>query len=359
MIGTSSLKAGRAGGGLPSSDTYQSPQTSSSLQSMSSIITLALFAQAVLANPVNRRQVTATSIATNVTVEPTLTANATATAEPTLTTNITATAEPTLTANITTTDEPITFTDPSTDTFTVPITATTTSAIPSPTGGSNDGGYWLCSFPGAEATATATATSDPTTIADPFPTTTADDTTIIADPTVTDTDTAIPTATDTSTLTVPEVTDTDTTVPTETLTDTNIPTATETATDTDVPTVTDTLITATLPDPTVTSDPAATVTLAARHARAQTYTVVGPSTTAVIKCVRVWGGRPGRPHHPYPHPNPPHHSQGSSQIFSPLPTSDVYTTDTFAASTITDASPAATPVSSYTDIPTTTFGVVG
>ncbi|KAH7343465.1 hypothetical protein B0J17DRAFT_764663 [Rhizoctonia solani] len=348
---------------------------------MSSIIALALFAQVALANPVNRRQVNVTSVITNVTASPTV--------EPTLTANITTIPEPTLLPNTTANATA------QLNRHSRPATATTTSVIPSSTGASDDGGYWLCSFPGAEAT--ATATSEPTTVSDPFPTTSADDTTIIADPTVTDTDTAIPTATDTSTLTVPEVTDTDTTVPTETLTDTDVPTATETATDTDVPTATDTLsvtditptvtdtavvtdattisestteagtltdtlitATATLPEPTVTSDPAETVTLAARHPRAQTYTVVGPSTTAVIKCIRVWG-RPGRPHYPYPHPHPnfPHYSPDVSQSYSPLPTSDIYTTDTFATSTITDALPAATPVSSYTDIPTTTFGVVG
>ncbi|ELU45533.1 hypothetical protein AG1IA_00411 [Rhizoctonia solani AG-1 IA] len=339
---------------------------------MSSIFALALFAQVIVANPVYRRQ-DITTTATNATATPTI--------DPTLSDNVTSTA----TDSITLTSEPT----PTTDTFTVPITSTIST--PSPTGGSeDDGSYWFCSFPGAEAT--PTPTSDPTTIVDPFPTTTdtiviptltsdtlsSTDTLTLSIPT--DTETNIPTATDTSTF--PEVTDTD--LPT--FSDTEIPTATETATSTDVstsveatstalptatesstlpeitsiasetdsateivtgtatsdPLTTDVLTdisTATLSEPALTtSAPTATIT-SSRPSRVQTYTVVGPSTTAVITCVRVKSpGRPGRP--PYPHHPFPHHSR-------PI-----------ASENATDAAPAST-LSENTAIPTTTFGVVG
>ncbi|CUA72988.1 hypothetical protein RSOLAG22IIIB_05120 [Rhizoctonia solani] len=181
---------------------------------MISILAIALFAQVVAANPIYRHQ-----------------ANGTTTIQVKETPTATSTINSKLLANATSTTEPITLAVP-TSTTAIPIafSSIVTSVAPSPTEGSHDGSYWS-SFPGAEATATATA--DPITT-DPSSTyTSMDDATVIADPAFTDSAAEIPAPT--STVTVRDVTDT----ATRALSDTELPMATETETGSDVPTATE------------------------------------------------------------------------------------------------------------------------
>ncbi|KAF8759930.1 hypothetical protein RHS01_01632 [Rhizoctonia solani] len=282
---------------------------------MSSIFALALFAQVIVANPVYRRQ-DITTTATNATATPTI--------DPTLSDNVTSTA----TDSITLTSEPT----PTTDTFTVPITSTIST--PSPTGGSeDDGSYWFCSFPGAEATPTPTWTQLPSD------TLSSTDTLTLSIPT--DTETNIPTATDTSTF--PEVTDTD--LPT--FSDTEIPTATETATSTDVSTSVEATSTA-LPTATESSTLPEITSIAWRQTVLLRLSLYCNSLRAS-----------------------PNHQRSNRELLLRLVLLEFKLTPSLAlpppqsslafasrARNATDAAPAST-LSENTAIPTTTFGVVG
>ncbi|KAF8605273.1 hypothetical protein BDV93DRAFT_521613 [Ceratobasidium sp. AG-I] len=255
---------------------------------MNSFLALALAAQAVVANPLVRRQVTSSRA----------------------TTTVTATAA--FTTSI------VEFTD--TDTILTPTATVTLTDSPTTTAGGSDGSYWFCSFPGSSDPTETSYYSLPEPTYLPTGTLTGSFSEVTGSVTPIETDTVTETDanTDTESLLFKRQA---TTTRTATASQVTVTSVAETDTFTDVPTETVTIPDSTFP---ITSDfPTITATAtAAPGGWVSTYTIVGPETTAVIECVRVPGR--GGYHHHGPH-YPPHHGTGPVTWSGPVPTTDVFT----------------------------------